>query len=148
MPPKKPAPRTDDLSRSQLDNMINVEHALVKLAKLIDWTRFDEAYDRLYLEKGRPGLSTRLMAGLHLLKQMEGLSDEAVCARWVDNRYYQFFCGEQHFRHKLPLDRSPMTRRGRIGADNLEFRHELELMQVIIARQSCCIFPYVRNNLA
>ncbi|EZP81283.1 IS5 family transposase [Novosphingobium resinovorum] len=66
-------------------------------------------------------MSTRLMAGLHLLKHMEGLSDEAVCARWVENPYHQFFCGEQHFRHKLPLDRSSMTRwRNRIGADKLE----------------------------
>ncbi len=101
--------------------MIDMEHALVKLAGLIDWSRFDEAYGRFYHEKGRPGLSTRLMAGLHLLKHMEGLSDEAVCARWVENPYYQYFCGEQFFRHRLPLDRSSMTRwRGRIGPDKLE----------------------------
>jgi IS5 family transposase len=121
MPPKKPALRSDELFRSQLDNMINMEHSLVKLARLIDWSRFDVAFGKFYHEKGRPGLSTRLMAGLHLLKHMEGLSDEAVCARWVENPYYQFFCGEMYFRHKLPLDRSSMTRwRGRIGADKLE----------------------------
>lgn len=121
MPPKKPAQRSDELFRSQLDNMVDMEHALVKLAGLIDWSRFDAAYGQFYHEKGRPGLSTRLMAGLHLLKHMEGLSDEAVCARWVENPYHQFFCGEQYFRHKLPLDRSSMTRwRNRIGADKLE----------------------------
>ena len=61
------------------------------------------------------------MAGLHLLKHMEGLSDEAVCKRWVENPYYQYLCGEQYFRHRLVLDRSSMTRwRGRIGADQLE----------------------------
>jgi len=120
-PPKKPAPRSDELFRSQLDNMIDMEHALVRLARLIDWSQFDEAYGRFYHEKGRPGLSTRLMAGLHLLKHMEGLSDEAVYARWVENPYFQYCCGEQYFRHKLPLDRSSMTRwRGRIGADKLE----------------------------
>src|SRR5205085_9660386 len=49
------------------------------------------------------------------------LSDEAVCRRWVENPYFQYFCGEQHFRHKLPLDRSSMTRwRARIGPDKLE----------------------------
>jgi IS5 family transposase len=101
--------------------MIDMEHALVKLAGLIDWSRFEEAYGRFYHEKGRPGLPTRLMAGLHLLKHMEGLSDEAVCKRWVENPYYQYFCGEQFFRHKLVLDRSSMTRwRGRIGPDKLE----------------------------
>ena len=121
MPPKKPAPRSADLFRSQLDNMISMDHALVKLARLIDWSRFDEAYGRLYHEKGRPGLSTRLMAGLHLRKHMESLSDEAICARLVENPHFQYFCGEQYFRHMLPLDRSSMTRwRGRIGADKLE----------------------------
>src|SRR3546814_5095500 len=49
------------------------------------------------------------------------LSDEAVCAKWVENPYFQFFCGEQFFRHKLVFDRSSMTRwRGRIGAEQLE----------------------------
>lgn len=121
MPPRKPAPRSDELFSSQLDNMIDMKHALVKLAGLIDWTRFAEAYGPSYHEKGRPGLSTRLMAGLHLLKHMEGVSDEAICARWVENPYFQYFCGELYFRHKLPLDRSSMTRwRDRIGADKLE----------------------------
>lgn len=121
MPPKKPKLRDDELFRMQLNNMIDMEHPLVKLAGLIDWSRFDEAYGRFYTQKGRPALPTRLMAGLHLLKHMEGLSDEAVCKRWVENPYFQYFCGEQYFRHRLVLDRSSMTRwRNRIGADKLE----------------------------
>jgi len=32
MPPRNPSPRSDELSRSQLDNMIDMEHTLVKLA--------------------------------------------------------------------------------------------------------------------
>jgi IS5 family transposase len=40
---------------------------------MIDWSRFDAAYGQFYTHKGRPGLPTRLMAGLHLLKHMEGL---------------------------------------------------------------------------
>jgi len=31
------------------------------------------------------------------LKHMHNLSDEVLCARWVENPYYQFFCGEQTF---------------------------------------------------
>ena len=121
MPPKKPQLSEFELFQSRLDNMLDPEHPLVKLAGLIDWSRFDEAYGRFYTQKGRPGLPTRLMAGLHLLKHMEGLSDEVVCKRWVENPYFQYFCGEQHFRHTLPLDRSSMTRwRDRIGADKLE----------------------------
>jgi hypothetical protein len=38
-------------------------------------------------------------------------------ARQPDRPYVQLFCGEIHFQHALPLDRSPMTRwRQRIGA--------------------------------
>jgi hypothetical protein len=33
------------------------------------------------------------------------------CAsRWVENPYYQFFCSEEFFQHKLVLDRSSLTR--------------------------------------
>ena len=121
MPPKKPKLRDDELFRMQLTNMIDMDHPLVKVAQLIDWLQFDEGFGQFYTQKGRPGLPTRLLAGLHLLKHMEGLSDEAVCKRWVENPYYQYFCGEQYFRHKLPLDRSSMTRwRGRIGPEKLE----------------------------
>jgi IS5 family transposase len=46
---------------------------------------------------GRPPLPTRLMAGLAILKHMHDLSDEALCDRWVENPYYQLFCGEAFF---------------------------------------------------
>ena len=61
------------------------------------------------------------MTGLHLLKHMKGLSDEETCATWLENPYFQAFCGETYFQHRLPIDRSSMTRwRQRIGADDLE----------------------------
>ena len=40
---------------------------------------------------------------------MHNLSDEVLCARWIENPYYQYFCGELSFCHKLPFDRSSMT---------------------------------------
>ena len=121
MRPKPLPSRGDDLSRPRLDAIIDVRHPLVQLAGLIDWARFDAAFGSLYAETGRPGLPTRLMVGLHLLKHMKGLSDEEVCAQWVENPYLQAFCGEAVFRHVLPLDRSSLTRwRTRIGADPLE----------------------------
>ena len=110
-----------DMFRNRLDNMIDMRHELVRLAGLIDWRRFDEAFGTLYAEKGRPGLSTRPMVGLHLLKHARGVSDEQVCAQWIENAYFQFFCGETYFQTELPLDRTSMSVwRGRIGADKLE----------------------------
>jgi len=110
-----------DMFRNRLDNMIDMRHELARLAGLIDWRRFDEAFGGLYAEKGRPGLPTRLMVGLHLLKHARGVSDEQVCAQWIENAYFQFFCGETYFQTRLPLDRTSMSVwRGRIGADKLE----------------------------
>jgi IS5 family transposase len=123
MRPKEPDGTEDlELFRSRLENIVDARHPLVRLAKLIDWRRFDEAFGALYKDGiGRPGLSTRLMVGLHLLKHMDGLSDEAVCARYLDSPYVQLFCGESHFQHRLPLDRSSMTRwRKRIGPERME----------------------------
>jgi IS5 family transposase len=122
MRPKQPkAEPQDDLFRARLENLVDLRHPLVRLAGLIDWSRFEAAFGALYTDGGRPGLPTRLMVGLHLLKHMDGLSDEAVCARYLDSPYVQLFCGETHFQHALPLDRSSMTRwRQRIGAERLE----------------------------
>src|SRR5262249_59961701 len=69
---------------------------------------------------GQPPLSTRLVAGLFILKHMHNLSDEELCDRWVENPYYQYFCGEVVFRHELPFDRSSLTRwRQRLGEEQL-----------------------------
>jgi IS5 family transposase len=123
MRPKPPSKASnEDLFRSRLDAIVDDRHELVRLAMLIDWNRFDAAFGGLYVDKtGRPGLPTRLMVGLHLLQHAKGLSDDAVCAQWLENPYFQVFCGATYFEHKLPLDRSSMTRwRGRIGQDRLE----------------------------
>ena len=51
---------------------------------------------------------------------MHDLSDEALCARWLENPYFQLFCGEEFFQHKLVFDRSSMTRwRQRMGEEKL-----------------------------
>src|SRR5215469_5707456 len=61
------------------------------------------------------------LVGLHYLKQVQDLSDEEVVARWVENPYWQFFCGFDFFQHEVPLDASTMTRwRRRIGPVGLE----------------------------
>lgn len=50
----------------------------------MDWTYLDAQVEPFFAVGGRPAIPSRLMIGLHLLKQMHQLSDEAVCARWVE----------------------------------------------------------------
>ena len=69
---------------------------------------------------GRPGVTVRFMVGLHILKHTFNLSDEKVCAQWVENPYFQYFTGEEYFRHELPHERSVMSRwRERVSEQEL-----------------------------
>lgn len=62
------------------------------------------------------------MVGLQLLKHTSNLSDEEVVAVWVENPYWQHFCGEQYFRHDAAIDPSLMTGfRKRVGEAGCEF---------------------------
>jgi len=118
MPPDLP---TDDLFRNRLDNLIDRRHELVRLAQLIDWQHFDSEWGAAFCEHGRPAIATRLIAGLHYLKHMYGLSDEQVVQRWSENPYWQYFCGETYFQHELPLNPSSLTRwRQRLGDAGME----------------------------
>src|SRR5271163_2695707 len=101
----------NDLFRARLDQIVDMGHALAKLGQVIDWRFLEERFGAVYTDKaGHPPLPTRLMAGLAILKHTHNLSDEELCARWVENPYFQLFCGEEFFRHKLPFERSSLTR--------------------------------------
>lgn len=113
--------RQKDLLRPALDQIIDMGHPLVRLSGQIDWGFLDGRFSSVCVPgPGQPGLPTRLVAGLFILKHMENLSDEVLCARWVENPYYQYFCGELSFCHRLPFDRSSITRwRQRLGEEHL-----------------------------
>lgn len=113
--------RQDDLFAPPLDQIINLRHPLVRLAGSIDWPFLDRRFGAVCcLGPGHPPLPTRLIAGLFILKHMHNLSDEELCERWVENPYFQFFCGELIFQHECPFDRSSLTRwRQRLGEDAL-----------------------------
>ena len=111
-----------DLFRSRLDQIIDINHPLVRLARTVDWGFLEGRFGEVYTDDpGHPPLPTRLMAGLAILKHTYDLSDEVLCERWVENPYYQYFCGEEFFQHHLVFDRSSMTRwRNRMGEERLQ----------------------------
>ncbi len=123
MKPKEPVQTGQhDIFRSRLDQIINLGHEKVVLAAKIDWRFLSDTFGEAYTDRpGHPALPTRLMAGLQILKYADDLSDEELCRRWVENPYYQYFCGEEFFRHDLPFDRTSMTRwRQRQGEERLQ----------------------------
>ena len=85
MRPKQAETANDDLFRSSLETILDPGHELIRL---VDWERFDDAFGVYYHDrKGRRGLRTRLTAGLHRFEHMKGLSDEELCAAWIENPY-------------------------------------------------------------
>lgn len=99
-----------------------MQHPLYQLAEAIDWTRFETEFGVLYAEGiGRPGLPTRLLVGLHYLKYLFDESDESVVAKFVENPYWQYFCGGEYFEHELPCHPTSLVKwRRRIGAKGME----------------------------
>lgn len=121
MKPKAATPQCE-LFGAHLSELLNPEHPLYVLAERIDWREFDAAIDACYADElGRPGVNTRLMVGLLYLKHAYDESDESVVARWVENPYWQFFCGLCYMQHDLPIDPSSLSKwRKRVGAERLE----------------------------
>ena len=117
MRPKKPQTTGEgDLFRARIDQIINMKHELVQLGGKIDWDWIDGEIAPLYSDKGRPGIETRFVIGLLLLKHIYGLSDEGVCERWVHDPYFQHFTGEEFFQHEFPHERSDLSHwRKRLG---------------------------------
>ena len=82
MRPAKPdAAAQPDMFRETLEAILDPRHELLELGRRIDWTKLDAVCGEAFVEQvGRPGLPTRLLAGLHILKHVKGLSDEAALA--------------------------------------------------------------------
>lgn len=104
-----------------IEGFANMYHELVQLAENIDWIKIEKYFEGHYCNYGRKAIPTSLLVGLLMLRWIYGLSDEAVCARWVNDPYIQYFCGEKVFQYQLPMDRSSMTRwRKRVGDEKMQ----------------------------
>jgi len=116
-PKREPEQPQREMFQVDLEQLIDMSHALVRLGLCIDWQSFEQTLGGTYHpSQGAPGISTRLMLALHYLKYQHDLSDEDVVALWVENPYWQQFSGMRHFQHRMPIDPSSMTRwRKRLG---------------------------------
>ncbi len=122
----KPIAKNEKLQREffrvELEGLIDKTHPLAKLSGLIDWQKISDEFGVYYHEHmGRPGKPVRLMAGLLLLQHTFKCSDEEIVARFVENPYYQYFCGNDFFEHRLPIDPTALIKwRKRIGKEGCE----------------------------
>jgi IS5 family transposase len=125
MQPTKVDNRQEDVFRGRLSNELNPKHEMMILSRLISWDSLEVEFADLYQSErnvgGQPPKPIRLMIGILLLQHLHNLSDEQVVRTWVENPYWQFFCGYDFLQWNFPINPSSLTRfRKRIGADRME----------------------------
>jgi IS5 family transposase len=64
-----------NLFKTRLTDLINLEHPFVKLANEVSWDKMELELQNLYSSQGRPSIPVRKIAGLLLLKEMFKESD-------------------------------------------------------------------------
>jgi IS5 family transposase len=119
---RKPKNRVSRPAGGVLKDFLNASHPLYRLGGVVNWGQFEGQFGKFYaVEMGRPALPTRLLVGLHYLKYLYNVSDEVVVASWVENPYWQYFCGEEYFRHEFPCDPTSLVKwRQRVGVEGSE----------------------------
>ena len=109
-----------EMFKTVLTSFIHPDHDLCQLARKIDWDYFEKEFSPLYGKVGRPSVPIRTIVGLLILKQMYDLGDETVLDRYLENPYWQHFCGEVYFQYILPFDPSDFVHfRKRIKEDGM-----------------------------
>jgi IS5 family transposase len=111
-----------EMFKIPLKQFIKEGHELVLLSQKINWDQLECSLGVYYCnDNGRAGIPIRKIAGVILLKRMFDESDESVLDRWVENPYWQYFCGELYFQHEPPFDRTELIKfRKRIGEGGSE----------------------------
>ncbi len=85
-----------DLFKPLLIDFISPKRSLVSLTKMVEWESIEKEFGKYYSTNGRPSVPIRTMVGLLLLKSMFSVSDEDLIPTWIENPYWQYFCGEQY----------------------------------------------------
>jgi IS5 family transposase len=110
-----------NLGEIPLIHYISADHELCRLARKINWDEVEKDFSGYYSKKGAPSVPVRTMIGLILLKHVYRFSDKSAVDHWLENPYWQHFCGEVYLQHKAPFYYGDISHfRKRIGKDGEE----------------------------
>jgi len=104
-----------------MNKFIDPDHELVRVGDLIDWNSLENHFRGYYSDRGRPSVPVRKIVGLLLLKSRFNLGEEKALDIWLENPYWQYFCGEVHFQKEKPFASSEFGRfKRRVGDDGMD----------------------------
>ena len=121
---------TKDIFKHELVDIIDLNHHLCIFADQFNWKCVDDYFANIFTDNtGRPSEDSRLIAGLFYLKSLYNTSDQQLVNTWRENPYWQYFCGERYFKHKLPIDPSNLSKwRRKLGSEGIEKLQEILLL--------------------
>ena len=110
------------LFEDRLSKILNPRNPLYQMSKAVPWEDLQTALRPYFPSKvGAPAKPIRLVSGLFMLQHCFDLSDEDTLQNWLENPYWQFFCGYDYLQWELPIDPSSMSRwRKRIKVEGAE----------------------------
>tara|TARA_R110002074_G_C12460979_1_gene659425 strand:+ start:124 stop:1464 length:1341 start_codon:yes stop_codon:yes gene_type:complete len=121
--PKKTDNKQGELFKSRLSKQLDPAHEIFTLSRAISWDVLEEKINALHPNKkdGQPPKPVRLIVGMLMLQHIYNLSDEAIVERWVENPYWQYFCGFNYLQWDFPINPSTLTRwRKRLGDKGMQ----------------------------
>ncbi len=102
--------------------MLNKEHKICKLANLINWPELEQELTSVskVCEKGRNKKDLRLMSGLVMLQAMGNYSDLGTSENFLENHYWQHFCGFEYLVNESAVSETSIRRfRQEIGEEGM-----------------------------
>lgn len=120
--PKKTNHSQNRLFEARLSEQLNPSHELFTFSRLLDWDALEKNFaEKFVAEIGAPAKPVRLVVGIMILQHMYGFSDESVIVGWIENPYWQYFCGYDYLQWKFPIHPTTLTKwRKRIGVEGIE----------------------------
>ncbi len=110
-----------DMFEVPMDKFIDTQHELVVIGNNIDWNSLENHFRGYYSDRGRPAVPVRKIIGLLLLKTRFNIGDEKALCIWLENPYWQYFCGEVYFQKEKPFSIGEFSRfKRRVGDEGLE----------------------------
>ena len=106
---------------------MNKENRWIKLAALIPWEEFEEAYANQFSETGlgAPAKPFRMALGSLLIQEKMDIPDTEVVEQLRENPYLQYFIGKEEYRDEPPFEASMLVHfRKRITAEMLKAINE------------------------
>lgn len=104
------------IASTKLQDVINPDDKLIRLARLIDWELLSKQYYSKFQQGSAP--SPRLLFGLLYLQAKEDIGSSELMKRWENSPEWQHFCGEETLNDKFPLHPSQLSIwRREIGPD-------------------------------